>query len=233
MVLHLVFLTAPAIAEGRMELHLVLAFDVSASVNDEEFDLQRTGTANALRSDLVASAINRAPGGVAIAIVQWSSVTRQALGLDWVELHDLQDVASYADAVDAMPRRLPGGGTMIHSGLGFAARLLDAAPRYARRQVIDIAANGRSDGPKRLLETRDRLLSRGIVINGLAIEEDTDTLTSYFAAHVIGGQNAFVVTADDFESFEEAMQTKLLREISGAVFSQSQDLFRPQLLVRK
>lgn len=214
---------APTAAQDRMELHLVLAFDVSASVNDVEFDLQRSGTASALRSELVAAAIERAPGGVAVAIVQWSSATRQALGLDWVELHDLGDVAAYADRVDTMPRRLPGGGTMIHTGLGFAARMLDAAPGRARRQVIDIAGNGRTDDEKRLIETRDRLLSQGIVINGLAIEEDATTLTSYFEAHVIGGPSAFVVTADDFGDFADAMETKLLREISGAVFSMRRD----------
>lgn len=213
-------ISAPwALAQERMELHLVLAFDVSASVNDVEFDLQRTGTALALRSDIVAAAIDRAPGGVAIAIVQWSSVTRQALGLDWVELHNEADVARYADAVAEMPRRLPGGGTMIHSGLEFAARLLEAAPRHARRQVIDIAGNGQSDDPKRLLVTRDRLLSQGIVINGLAIEEDDETLTNYFDRYVIGGSNAFVITASGFEDFTSAMEVKLLREISGAIYS--------------
>ncbi|WP_299849115.1 DUF1194 domain-containing protein [uncultured Roseovarius sp.] len=216
-------LGTPVPGQNRMELHLVLAFDVSASVNDVEFDLQRSGTADALRSDLVAAAIDRAPGGVAIAIVQWSSRTRQALGMDWVELHDMRDVATYADRVDAMPRRLPGGGTMIHSGLEFAARMLEAAPGYAHRQVIDIAGNGRTDDEKRLRETRAKLLSEGIVINGLAIEEDAASLTRYFEAYVIGGQNAFVITADDFDDFADAMEAKLLREISGAVFSMWHD----------
>ena len=214
-----VALAGAASAQPRMELHLVLAFDVSASVNDREYDLQRSGTAAALRSAAVAAAIDRAPGGVAIAIVQWSSITRQALGLDWAVLHDLDDVAAYAGTVEAMPRRLPGGGTMIHAGLDFAARMLDAAPGRSRRQVIDIAGNGQTDDPERLSETRARLLSRGIVINGLAIEEDDDTLTTYFDTHVIGGPGAFVITADDFRDFARAMETKLLREISGAMFS--------------
>ena len=209
----------PVSAQERMELHLVLAFDVSASVNDVEFDLQRTGTAKALRSPVVTAAIDRAPGGVAIAIVQWSSATRQALGLDWVILSNREDVARYADEVEAMPRRLPGGGTMIHSGLEFAARLLEAAPRQARRQVIDIAGNGRTDDQKRLLEVRDKLLSQDIVINGLAIEEDNKSLTRYFDLYVIGGKNAFVITASSFEDFARAMEIKLLREISGAIYS--------------
>lgn len=206
-------------ADDRMELHLVLAFDVSASVNDVEFDLQRTGTANALRAPLVVRAIDQAPGGVAVAIIQWSSVSRQALGLDWVALNSAQDTLDYADMVDAMPRRLPGGGTMIHTGLRYAARLLEAAPGYARRQVIDLSGNGRTDDLDLMLEMRDRLVSKGVVINALAIEELNNDLTSYFDRHLIGGPNAFVVTADEFEDFETAMRTKLLREISGATFS--------------
>ena len=217
-----------ALAQDQMELHLVLAFDVSASVNDVEFDLQRTGTANALRAPSVSGAISTAPGGVAIAIVQWSSITRQALGLDWVEMHNAQDVARYADQVAAMPRRLPGGGTMIHSGLDFADSMLDAAPRFARRQVIDLAGNGQADDVERLAETRDRILRKGVVINGLAIEEDTKDLTDYFHRFVIGGNGAFVVTADDFDVFTEAMQIKLLREISGAVYSDLNKTLPPQ-----
>ena len=202
-----------------MELHLVLAFDVSASVNDDEFDLQRRGTAMALRSPDVKAAINQAPGGVAIAIVQWSSVIRQALGLDWVILRTEADAAAYADRVEAMPRRLPGGGTMIHAGLEYAARLLEAAPGYARRQVIDLSGNGRADDLDKMLETRARLASKGVVINALAVEELNNDLTRYFYRYLVAGPGAFVVTADEFEDFHLAMQIKLLREISGPSFS--------------
>jgi Ca-activated chloride channel family protein len=213
--------TAQDLEADRMELHLVLAFDVSASVNDVEFDLQRTGTANALRAPEVMAAIEHAPGGAAIAIVQWSSVIRQALGLDWVILHTEADVAAYADTVDAMPRRISGGGTMIHSGLNYASRLMDAAPGYARRRVIDLSGNGQTDDLDKMLEVRDWLASRGIVINALAIEEHHNDLTSYFHRYLITGPGSFVVTAAEFEDFHEAMQIKLLREISGAVFSEN------------
>ena len=202
-----------------MELHLVLAFDVSASVNDAEFDLQRKGTARALRSAQVAGAIDQAPGGVAIAIVQWSSITQQAIGLDWVTLTTRADALAYADQVAHLPRRLPGGGTMIHAGLDFAASMFDTAPGTARRQVIDLSGNGQGDDEERLLETRDRLNRQGVVINGLAIEEDHRDLTAYFYRHVVGGPGAFVVTARDFPEFAQAMQIKLFREISGAVVS--------------
>lgn len=208
-------LTSPLTAQQSLELHLLLAFDVSASVNDAEFELQRAGTAEAFRSSAVIRAIADAPGGIAVSIIQWSSITQQAMGLDWVHLGNSADALNYADQIDAMPRRLPGGGTMIHAGLDFAAQQLDIAPGVARRQVIDLSGNGQADDKDRMLDTRDRLLRQGIVINGLAIEEDLDDLTEYFYSFVIGGPGAFVVTANDFSDFQDAMEIKLHREISG------------------
>jgi len=213
-------MSAPARAQERMALHLVLAFDASASVNDVEFDIQRTGTARALRHPSVRSAIAQAEGGVAISIVQWSSVGLQALGLDWAILRNTGDVDAFADRVRAMPRELSGGGTMIHTGLAFAARQLDAAPGTARRRVIDLSGNGRSDDHDKMLEMRDRLVRDGVVINALAIEEHNDDLTSYFYRFLIGGPGAFVITADEFDDFRVAMRKKLYREIVGPILSQ-------------
>ena len=213
-------MSAPARAQERMALHLVLAFDASASVNDVEFDIQRTGTARALRHPSVRSAIAQAEGGVAISIVQWSSVGLQALGLDWAILRNTGDVDAFADRVRAMPRELSGGGTMIHTGLAFAARQLDAAPGTARRRVIDLSGNGRSDDHDKMLEMRDRLVRDGVVINALAIEEHNDDLTSYFYRFLIGGPGAFVITADEFDDFRAAMRKKLYREIVGPILSQ-------------
>ena len=206
-------------ADSQMELHLVLAFDVSASVNDAEFALQRRGTVEALESLRVRAAIEAAPGGIAMSIVQWSSIGQQALGLDWVHLQTASQIDDFAEAVDAMPRRLSGGGTMIHTGLEFAAQMYETAPGQAHRQVIDLSGNGRTDDEPALLEMRDRLNRAGVVINGLAIEEDHKELTQYFYRVVIGGLGAFVETADDFPVFAKAMERKLYREISGPSFA--------------
>jgi len=211
----------PAQSQERLELHLVLAFDVSASVNDAEFELQRKGSADALRDPAVGAAVEAAKGGVAITIIQWSSVTRQALGLDWVVLRTRTDTLAYAQSVQDMPRRLPGGGTMIHSGLEFAARRFRAAPGDARRRVIDLSGNGRTDDVELLHRVRDRLVAEGVVINGLAIEELHNDLTGYFRRNLIGGAGAFVVTADEFEDFSAAMRIKLLREIKGTVVARA------------
>ncbi len=204
----------------EVELHLVLAFDVSASINDSEFALQRNGTASALRHSSIRKAISEARGGIAVSIVQWSSIQQQAIAMDWIALKDDGDVIKFADAVRDMPRILPGGGTMVHAGLEFSARQFDAAPGIARRRVIDLSGNGHSDDFERMLVTRDRLVGQGIVINGLAVEEDYDDLSDYFSAWLIGGAGAFVVTVDDHEDFGKAMRTKLLREINGVIFAE-------------
>ena len=204
----------PAAAEGpEVELLLVLAIDVSASVNDGEYDLQRLGTARAFRDPAVRAALAAAPGGIAVAVVQWSSIRSQAVGLDWTRLADPGAVEAFAARLEAMPRRLPGGNTMIHAGLDYAAGMFDSAPVVGRRRVIDLAGNGTADDEGEAHRVRDRLVAEGIVINGLAIEEDSATLTRYFRENVIGGPGSFVITAADFHDFERAMQAKLLREI--------------------
>ena len=125
-----------------------------------------------------------------------------------------------AQSIADMPRKLAGGGTMIHAGLRFAAEMFETAPGTARRQVIDLSGNGRTDDERALLEIRDLLNRQGVVINGLAIEEDHDDLTQYFYRVVIGGAGAFVETAADFPVFAKAMEQKLYREISGPSFAE-------------
>ena len=211
--------TPTARAQEVYELHLVLAFDVSASINDVEFALQRDGTARAFDHHSVRRAILEAPGGVAVSVIQWSSVGQQAMGLDWVVLRSTRDIDEMTEFVARMPRHLPGGGTMIHAGLNFAARQLDSAPGMARRQVIDLSGNGRADDLELLLEMRDRLVGDGVVINGLAVHEDFHDLDRYFYTNVIGGRGAFVMTAQSHDDFFEAMRRKLHREIGGAIYS--------------
>ena len=196
-------------AQAVAHLNLVLALDVSASVNDQEFELQRTGIALALRDDDVQAAILQAPGGVNIAIVQWASIRHQRVALDWRHLDEKGDIDALADSVAAMPRALEGGGTMIHAGLDFAADMLRDAPMPAARQVIDLSGNGLADDVAALDAARQRLVENGIVINGLAIEEDPPYgITEHFREHLIGGPGAFVITAQDFPDFARAIDRK-------------------------
>jgi len=207
----------PAAAE-TVDLQLVFAMDVSASVNDEEFDLQRSGTAAALRDPAVRRAVADLPDGMAVAVVQWASQGHQAVAMPWTRVGDTASLDRLADAMAALPRKLPGGNTMIHGGLAFAANMFAKSRIKARRRVIDLSGNGVADNIPKTLQMRDWLVADGIVINGLAIEELGKDLTSFYRDNVIGGPGAFVETAWSFEDVVRAMRIKLLREIgSGPV----------------
>ncbi|MEQ8665185.1 MAG: DUF1194 domain-containing protein [Rhodospirillales bacterium] len=208
---------APATADTRppVELELVIAIDLSASVNDAEYELQRAGSAEAFRDPDVIDAIVSHPAGIAVIAVQWASAKYQRVAIPWTVLRTEQAIVDYADAVAAMPRKLPGGGTSITGGLRFSGEMFADSPVQGRRRVIDIAANGRADMFEDMRKVRKRLLDADIVINALAIEEDTNDLTRYFREFVIGGERSFVQTAWSFEDFREAMRAKLLREIGS------------------
>ncbi|MBO6521811.1 MAG: DUF1194 domain-containing protein [Rhodospirillales bacterium] len=194
-------------------LNLVLAIDASASVNDQEFELQRTGTAIALRDRDVQTAIMHAPGGINVAVVQWASIRRQAVAVEWTHLREKADIDALSGIIAVMPRILGGGNTMIHGGVEFAGEMLKRAPIPAIRQVIDVSGNGHADNVPLLEKARDRLVAEGVVVNGLAIEEDPLNITHHFRQHLIGGPGAFVVTAWNFPDYARAMRLKFLREI--------------------
>lgn len=214
MTLSLTLLLQPAVA-AAVELELVLAIDVSASVNDDEYALQRLGTVAAFRDPAVQDAVSMAPGGIAVTVFHWASRGYQVVAIPWTRLQSPESVDAFADEVARMPRLISGGGTSIHAALAFGHRLFDDSPVTGRRRIIDLAGNGVADELTATLKTRDRIVAAGVVINGLAIEELKDDLTSYFRDNLIGGPGAFVETAWDFHDFANALRRKLLREIGG------------------
>jgi hypothetical protein len=220
MTLSLTLLLQPAAAEA-VELELVLAIDVSASVNDQEYALQRLGTAKAFRDPAVQQAVAAAPGGIAVTVFHWASRGYQAVAIPWTQLQSRESLDAFADEVARMPRRVSGGGTAIHAALAFGHRLFGDSPVRGRRRVIDLAGNGEANQLSATLEMRDRIVADGVVINGLAIEELKADLTAYFRDSVIGGPGAFVETAWDFDDFSRAMRLKLLREIGARRISQA------------
>jgi hypothetical protein len=215
----------PAAAE-TVDLQLVFAIDVSASVNDVEYDLQRAGTAAALRDPAVRGAVSALPDGMAVAVVQWSSEYHQDVGLPWMRVTNHDSLDRFADAVAAMPRKLHGGNTMIHAGLAYAARMFTGSGFEPRRRVIDLSGNGIADKIPETHQIRDRLVADGIIINGLAIEELKEDLTAFFRHNVIGGPGAFVETAWEFHDVTEAMRRKLLREIDAGPVAWQNDQAR-------
>ncbi len=214
----LVFLLSPpARAQGTsVDLELVLAVDSSSSVTAEEFDLQMEGIANAFRHSAVVAAIEAAGDlGVAVSLVQWSDNRRQFLAIDWMHLTDAESAEAFAEEIDATPRFVIGGGTAIGGAMSFSTRLIERNDYAGRRKVVDISGDGRANQGNQPEDERDKAVAAGFTINGLAILNEDFLVDRYYLYNVIGGTGAFLVTADDFQDFQEAILRKLIQEISG------------------
>ena len=199
-----------------IELELVLAVDTSSSVSPEEFDLQMRGFAGAFRDPSVIAAIAATGGsGIAVSMIQWSDNRRQQVAVDWQLLSDEDSVADFAAAIDATPRFLDGGGTAIGGAIEFSMAELARNAYDGRRKVIDISGDGRANQGASPDGLRDLAVLQGITINGLAILNEDTSVAGYYRANVIGGEGAFVITANDYGSFSQAILEKLIKEIGG------------------
>ncbi len=210
-------LSVPARGQGTsVDLELVLAVDSSSSVTAEEFDLQMQGIANAFRHSAVVAAIEAAGDlGIAVSLVQWSDNRRQFLAIDWMHLTDAQSAEAFAEEIDATPRFVIGGGTAIGGAMSFSTRLIERNDYLGRRRVVDISGDGRANQGNQPEDERDKAVAAGFTINGLAILNEDFLVDRYYLYNVIGGTGAFLVTAEDFQDFQEAILRKLIQEISG------------------
>ncbi len=201
-----------------VDLVLVLALDVSESVNNREFELQKIGLARAFRHAAVVDAIQRGPSKrIAVAAVQWSGYQDQYVSLAWQTVSDAASAAAFAKRLADMPRRYPNDFTHIAGAIEFSSRLIAAAPYLAPRRVIDVSGDGENNVHAPPGGARDAAVRAGVTINGLAILNEFDRLDDYYRRNVIGGPGAFVEVARDYDDFAAAMLRKLLREISNFV----------------
>lgn len=197
-----------------VDLILVLALDVSSSVDKDEFDLQKLGLAAAFRHPLVAKAIARGRAKrIVVATVQWAGYRQQKIMLPWTVIDNGDEAASYADKLAAMPRAFPGGATHLSGIVDFGATLAMSTPFSAMRRVVDISGDGTDNisGPPH--RARDDAVRAGVTINGLAIANEAPELTRYYRDAVIGGPGAFVLTARTYDDYPDAILRKLVREI--------------------
>lgn len=226
-------LLAPRLArsEGRpVSVALVLAVDVSASVNGERFQLQRRGYAAALEHPAVIEAALGTPRGrIALAIVEWASVNAQRVVLPWTVIASAEDGRAAAAVLLAAPRSFEGL-TAIGAAIDASAALLDALPWPADRRVIDVSGDGVSNDGGPPAAARDAAVARGITINGLAIMAEArpaapgaipagapdPPLDQFYRDHVAGGPGGFVVAIEGFDSFAYALVGKMIREVAGA-----------------
>ena len=197
-----------------VDIEMVLAVDISSSVDDAEYDLQMTGLAAAFRHPEVISAVESLKsGGVAIAVVQWSGTWAQEVVVDWSRISDVESAARFSDLIMATPRAFSGGATSISGAIHFGLRQLQGNSFNGNHLVINVMGDGRgNDGPLPT-SVRDRALSLDVTINGLAIVNEQPFVDSYYEENVIGGLDSFVLEAKDYHDFSRAVLEKLVREI--------------------
>jgi len=213
-----------------VELEVILASDVSRSVDDAEFDLQRKGYAAALTDPRVLAAIQGRSGaaiGVGVCFIEWSEADEQRVVVDWTEIRDAEDAGGVAAAILAAPRSFMGR-TSISAAIDFAMMHFAKSPWQAKRRIIDISGDGTNNSGRPVTEARDQALAQGVTINGLAIINDKPNLgysahtqppgglPLYYRQNVIGGPNSFLLVVQDFNSFPDAMANKLAKEIDVA-----------------
>jgi hypothetical protein len=207
----------PAAPTGvPVDLQLILAVDSSGSINAEEFRLQMEGLTAAFRSPAIMDAIRRGPrGAIAVTLVEWSSVDQQHQSIAWTLLCDDESMLTFAEQLANAPRFIPGGSTSLSDALKFADRLFVRSGFVSERRVIDVSGDGSNNSGIPPDTVRDRLVETGIVINGLAILNDEPNLKDYYANSVIGGPGAFVLVAESYETFSNAILSKLIQEIAS------------------
>ena len=209
-------LAAPRVAlADTVDLRLVLAVDASGSVNETRFELQRQGYAAAFRHPRVLHAIQSgAHGKIAVTMMQWTGPALQVQVIPWSVIATEKEMLAFAETIDGAVRRLFSGGTSISGAIDHGSKLLAECPHEARRSVIDISGDGRNNRGRAASEARDEAIAAGIVINGLPILELDPTLDEHYLNNVIGGPNSFMVPAQSFAEFADAIVKKLITEIA-------------------
>jgi hypothetical protein len=206
----------------EVDVALVLAVDISFSMDMEELALQRAGYVEALRSPEVHKAIaNGATGRIAISFFEWAGVNIQHHLLPWTVIDSPESALAAAAEIEKQPTRR-GQRTSISGAIDFSVRQLDEAPFRALRKVMDISGDGPNNSGRVVTVARDEALRKGISINGLPIAIrkpgylDISQLDIYYEDCVIGGQGAFVIPITEKAQFIQTIRTKLIMEISDA-----------------
>ena len=215
-------------AAERVDLLLVLAADVSRSIDADKYELQRKGYAAAMSDPEVLRAIaGGSRGRIAVAFVEWAGSASQKLVIDWTLIDNAASAAGFGARVAVAPRSFYDR-TAIGSAIDFSAALFAHAPYEADRKLLDISGDGSSNGGRDIRAARDEALEHGVsAINGIVILSGTNGpaylvehthppggLENYYRQNVIGGANSFVAVANGFESFGRSLVAKLILEIS-------------------
>jgi Protein of unknown function (DUF1194) len=213
---------SPALAQTAVDLELVIAVDVSLSMDLDEQRLQREGYVSAFRDPEVHKAITSGPNGrVVVTYIEWAGPPTQQVVMPWTPIDGPEAARAFADRLDAAPisrARM----TSISAALQFSGRLFDSSGAKGIRRVIDVSGDGSNNAGVPVVPVRDQLVASGIVINGLPIMLklavgffDLADLDRYYSDCVIGGTGAFMIPIKLKSEFQTATRRKLLLEIAG------------------
>ncbi len=201
---------------AECRLALLLALDVSSSVDASEYVLQRDGLAAALEHQDVVDVIVHSPGGIAFAVYEWSGRRQSVVIQDWVMLRNRADIAAVSDRLRRAKRSFSQFPTAMGHALGFGAGMLRAAPR-CDRQVIDLSGDGITNDGYWPQLAYEHFPFAGVTVNGLAVLGADPGVITHFEFEVLHGPGAFLETAPGYAGYERAMVRKLYREIQDRV----------------
>lgn len=222
---------APEEAGEEVDLELVLAVDISFSVDAVEARTQRQGYIDAMSHPSVLAAIESGYlGKIAVTYVEWADAYYQNQLVRWSVVSDVKSAMMFSGRLAEEPINRAYYTSISHA-IDFAASLFDGNGYVGLRKVIDISGDGPHNQGRRLAVARQEALDRGITINGLPILNDRPQpwgimatprdmkLDLYYDNYVIGGPGAFYVPAEDFQAFRSAILSKLIREIANVTSS--------------
>lgn len=225
-------------ARPAVDVALVMAIDVSRSVIVPRWELQKNGYADAFASSWLAAKVRSGSiGAIAATVVQWSSCNQQAQVIRWTTIDSPASALAFSEQIRSMPREFAAG-TCPAGGLDFSAKVLLAAPVEARRLIIDISGDGpegendryqpEGSGILSTIQVRDSIISRGITINGLALQVPPEDefyyngngrfVVPFYRDSIVGGRAAFLIVVDnanDQGKFAIAIRQKLEAELSA------------------
>jgi hypothetical protein len=222
----LVLAPLAAVAAEKVDLLLVLAADVSRSVDARKFQLQRDGYAAAVSNPRVLDAIRSGRNGrIGMMFVEWSGVGSQRVVIDWTLVGSADAAKGFSDRLIEAPRSFADR-TSISGALEFSMAQLERAPFESTRRTIDVSGDGTNNAGRDIALMRDEAVAKGITINGLVIFSENPMswnpdhtnppggLDAYYRNNVIGGPGAFVMVAKNFETFGQAIISKLIAEVA-------------------
>jgi len=207
---------SPSQPKPDVAIALVLAVDTSGSVSAGRFELQKQGYAAAFRSPQVLNAIRSLDTqSIAVTMMQWTGPRLHVVVVDWTQIKDEASADGFAAAIEAAPRQLFGGGTSISGAIDYSRLLLAQSPFNGARRVIDISGDGSNNSGRPVTEARDEAARDGVGVNGLPILSIEPHLDRYYYDNVIGGPGAFMIPAENYDTFADAVLKKLITEIAA------------------